>query len=131
MESRQSDSEALVELRTLYRYAGTMNVTRLYARMEELSQQLGYGREYWRAVEDASRTPSGRMPHDYTIEVCIRCGAQLDRSGNGRCPVDRAHWSAGGMVVRVIARQLDDQDDRIAWRRYSCIPDSAKEARRG
>lgn len=52
-----------------------------------------------------------RDPHDYTIEVCQECGAQLSRSGNGRCPIDRAHWRIGGMVVRVVARP-DRQQDR-------------------
>lgn len=51
-----------------------------------------------------------RAPHDYTIEVCKECGAQLDRSGNGRCPVDRGHWKYGGMLVRVIARPASEQD---------------------
>lgn len=51
-----------------------------------------------------------RDPYDFTIEVCQVCGAQLNRSGNGRCPVAPEHWSAGGMVVRVLARPDADQD---------------------
>lgn len=55
-------------------------------------------------------------PHDYTIEVCIICGCQLNRGTRaGRC-VNEEHWSAGGMVVRVQARPIEDQD--IVTRRY-------------
>jgi hypothetical protein len=50
-----------------------------------------------------------REPHDFTIECCCVCGAQLDRSGNGRCPVSRDHWKSGGMVVRVLARPAAEQ----------------------
>lgn len=64
--------------------------------------------------------------HDYTVEVCIECGAQLDRSGNGRCPVDRSHWSRGGMVVRVVARP-PMQQDRTTARHWSVIPDEARQ----
>jgi hypothetical protein len=53
---------------------------------------------------------SSRDAHDFTIECCAVCGAQLDRSGNGRCPVSRDHWSVGGMVVRVVPRPDDEQD---------------------
>lgn len=66
-----------------------------------------------------------REPHDYTIEVCADCGAQLDRYRNGRCPVSEAHWRTGGMVVRVIARPLDEQDDRATVRRFTRIPEDA------
>lgn len=61
---------------------------------------------------------SRRAPHDYTIECCMECGAQLDRSGNGRCPVSRAHWSRGGFVVRVQPRPVTEQEDeaRFYWR---------------
>jgi hypothetical protein len=57
-----------------------------------------------------------RDPHDYTIEVCIRCGCQLSRgTPAGRC-INRDHWGDGGMVVRVEPREADVQD--LVTRRY-------------
>lgn len=61
--------------------------------------------------------------HDYTIEVCQDCGAQLDRYGNGRCPVDQSHWSSGGMIVHVLARPDSEQDK---WYKSSRVPDGVK-----
>jgi hypothetical protein len=63
--------------------------------------------------------PGERDPHDYTIEVCIECGAQLNRGGNGRCPVAPEHWSRGGMVVRVVARPDEEQD--VIYQRHSRV----------
>lgn len=57
-----------------------------------------------------------RGPYDYTLEVCVACGAQLGRSGNGRCPLDREHWSRGGIIVRMIPRPDDEQDDEATRR---------------
>lgn len=71
---------------------------------------------------------SDRDPYDYTLEVCRVCGAQLDRVRNGRCPVDRAHWSAGGMVTRVLARPDSEQDRHY---KPSVVPAKAKVASRG
>lgn len=54
-----------------------------------------------------------RDPRDYTIEVCIRCGCQLSRdTPAGRC-VNRDHWSAGSMEVKVIPLPLIDQTRRV------------------
>lgn len=55
--SRQSESVVapIDELRILSRYAGSTNVSALYARMEELGRQLGYGKRYWDALRDADR----------------------------------------------------------------------------
>lgn len=71
------------------------------------------------------RGKSRRDPHDYTIEVCIECGAQLDRYGNGRCPVTESHWSRGGMVMRVVARP-DVQQDVVYQRHARAVPSEAK-----
>ncbi len=68
-----------------------------------------------------------RDPYDYTLEVCAVCGAQLDRTGNGRCPVDRSHWRVGGMIVRVVPRADDEQDDS-ATRRHLRLLDKARTA---
>lgn len=58
--------------------------------------------------------PGRRPPLDWYIEVCAICGCQLGpgigaRTRSGRC-VTESHRSAGGIVVRVGARPLDQQD---------------------
>lgn len=67
-----------------------------------------------------------RDPHDYTLEVCKACGAQLDRYRSGRCPVSEAHHRYGGMVVRVVARP-DVEQDHISFRRGVVPPTDADE----
>lgn len=62
-----------------------------------------------------------RDPLDYTIEVCIECGAQLSRNTlAGRCP-NRDHWERGGMVVRVMPRPLAEQDELSTQRRWRVL----------
>lgn len=89
------------------------------AHLQELTLKVPEGRDIhgqrWR-----------RAPHDYTIEVCVRCGAQLDRSGNGRCPVDRRHWEGGGIILRLVARPVDEQDDITARYYERVIPKAAR-----
>lgn len=76
-------------------------------------------------------TPNLLHPHDYTIEVCIRCGAQLSRNTTaGRCP-NRAHWGDGGMVVRVAPRPLEQQTWHATKRHWKAIPEEAHDGSAG
>lgn len=50
-----------------------------------------------------------------TVEVCGKCGAQLSRYGNGRCPVSRDHWNTGGLMVKVMPMPAGEQPDGPGW----------------
>jgi hypothetical protein len=63
---------------------------------------------------DAHDVTSDRDPLDWYIEVCVVCGCQLgpgigSRTSTGRCVVE-AHRSRGGMVVRVQAKPITEQE---------------------
>jgi hypothetical protein len=55
-----------------------------------------------------------RDPLDWYIEICAICGCQLGpgvgtRTNTGRC-IHPEHHSTGGIVVRVLARPISEQD---------------------
>lgn len=66
-------------------------------------------------IPNAHDVTSTKDPLDWYIEICAICGCQLgpgvgSRTQTGRCVVQE-HRSTGGIVVRVQALPLSEQQD--------------------